>query len=75
MEWALKDANNGLLTVRHATLEYNVPRSTLPDRVTGKVCPGAVGGAPRYLDDEEEEELVKFLLHCAQMGCPKTSRR
>ena len=72
MEWALKDVTNGLLTVRLAALEYNVPRSTLHDRVTGKVCPGAVGGAPRYLDDEEEEELVEFLLHCAQLGYPKT---
>ena len=70
-ERPLKDLTNGLLTVRRAAVEYNVPHSTLHDRVTGKVCPWAVGGAPRYLDDEEEEELVEFLLHCAQLGYPK----
>ena len=67
MERALKDVTNGLLMVRLAALEYIVPRSTLHDRVTGKVCPGAVGGAPRYLDDEE---LV--FATCAQLGYPKT---
>lgn len=46
--------------------------STLHDRVTGKVLPGAKGGAPRYLDDEEEEELVRWLEGCAEVGCAKT---
>ena len=44
-----------------AALENNVPKSTLHDRLSGKVLPGAVGGAPRYLDDEEEEELIWWL--------------
>ena len=34
----------------------------------------ARGGAPHYLDDEEEEELVRWLEGCAEMGCTKSIR-
>ena len=62
------------LTVRRAALEYDVPKSTLHDRVTGKVLPGAVGGPPRYFTDEEEEELVRWLEGCTEVGCAKSVR-
>ena len=74
MESVLQDVTFGTLTVRHAALEHNVPKSTLHDRLSGKVLPGAVGGAPRYLDDEEEEELVWWLEGCAEVGCAKSVR-
>lgn len=74
MEMALKEVSEGSLTVRRAALQYGVPKSTLHDRVTGKVDPGAKVGAPRYLDDEEEDELVKFLIGAASIGYPKTVR-
>ena len=31
-----------------------------------------VSGTPHYLDEDEEKELVKFLLECAEVGYPKT---
>ena len=34
--------------------------------------PGAVGGPPRYLNNEEEEELVRWLKGCAEVGCAKS---
>ena len=37
-----------------------------------KVSVGAVSGLPRYLHEEEEKELVEFLLGCAEVGYPKT---
>ena len=55
-------------------LEHNVTKSTLHDHMRGKVLQGAVGGTPRYLDDEEEEELVKWLKGCAEIGCAKSVR-
>ena len=61
MESVLQDVTSGTLTVRRAALEHNVPKSTLHNRLSGKILPGAVGGASRYLDDEEEEELVWWL--------------
>jgi len=72
MEAALKEVTNGTLTVRRAALVYSVPKSTLHDHLSGKVLPGAVGGTPRYLDDEEEEELVRWLEGCAEVGCAKS---
>ena len=74
MVMALKEVSEGSLTVRRAALQYGVPKSTLHDRVTGKVDPDAKLGAPRYLDDEEENELVNFLIGAASIGYPKTVR-
>ena len=61
----LKEVSEGSFTARHAALQYDVPKSTIHDRVTGKVDPGAKGGAPRYL---------KFLVCAASIGYPKTVR-
>ena len=44
MERALEEVANGSSTVRRAALSYNIPKSTLHDRVSGKVLPGAKGG-------------------------------
>ena len=51
--------NDGI-SVRRAAVEYSVPRSTLGDRISGRVLPGAVSGRSRYLSPEEEEDLVSF---------------
>ena len=60
------------MTVRRAALVYGIPKSTLHDRVSGKVNHEARVGAPKYLTDEEEEEVVKWLEGCAQVGCAKS---
>ena len=74
MERAMQDVTNGVLGVRRAALEYQVPRSALSDRVTGRVCPGAAPGPPKYLGEEEEEELVKWITGCAEIGYAKSVR-
>ena len=74
MELALRDVTNGVMGVRRAALEYNVPKSTLSDRVTGRVRPGARSGASRYLEEEEEEEIVQWIRGCAEVGCAKSIR-
>lgn len=58
------------LMVRRAAMTYNIPKSTLHDRVSGKVLPGAKSGALRYLTDEEEE-LVRWIEGCAEVGYAK----
>ena len=60
------------MTVRRAALEYNVPKSTLHDRVSGRVKPGAKPGPSRYLNDEEEEEIVRWIIGCAEVGYAKS---
>ena len=59
---ATKDVMEGILSVRRAAAQYDIPPSTLHDCISGKVSAGAVSGAPRYLDEDEEKELVEFLL-------------
>ena len=51
---------------------YGIPKSTLHDHATGKVIAGAHVALPRYLNDEEEEEVVRWLEGCAQVGCAKS---
>ena len=58
--------------VRKVAVEYGVPKSTLEDCVSGRVTHGS--GPPKYLSDEEEDELVRFILGCASVGYPKTGK-
>ena len=64
MELALRDVATGVLPVRKAALIYGIPKSTL--HVSGKVRPGAGVGLPKYLTDEEEDELVRWLEGCSK---------
>ena len=56
------------------SVHQTVPRSTLGDRISGRVLPGAVSVRPRYLSIEEEEELVSFLLKSSSVGYPRTRK-
>ncbi len=65
---AVKDG----MGINRAALDHEVPRTTLQDRVSGRVIHGTNSGPKPYLMREEEEELVGFLLHCARQGYGKT---
>ncbi len=54
------------LSARLAAEEYGVPRSTLNDKVSGKVPVQAKSGRKAYLTDEEEDRLVGFWLGAHQ---------
>ena len=62
------------ITFRQAAMSYDLPQLTLHDHVCGKVERGACPGPTRYLDNEEENELVKCLEGCAQLGRAKSVR-
>ena len=74
MKNALEAVSNKEMTLTQASTEFNIPKSTLHDDISGRVHPGAVSGAPCYLDDEEEDELVRWLEGCAQIGYAKSIR-
>lgn len=61
-------------TIRRAAEEFGVPKSTLYDRVSGRISFGARSGPPRYLTDQEEKELVSFLIGCAKIGFAKSRK-
>ena len=71
---AYEEVKKGTLFVRMAALQYNVPKSTLSDRVSGQVLFNTHSGPTRYLTDDDEEELVSFLTGLARMGYAKTKK-
>ena len=74
MEKALKAVLYDNFSIREAAETYDVPKSTLGDRVCGKVLPGSVSGPQRILSDREEEELVQFIRRSAYIGYPRSKK-
>ena len=75
MNKAVAAVDSGIIpSVRRAALAYGLPRSTLQDHVDGKVKPDAKPGPTPYLssEEEEEDELVNFLIKCSRIGYAKT---
>ena len=60
-------------TIRRAAEEFGVPRSTLFDHISGWVEFGARSGPSRYLSDQEEKEMVRFLV--AKIGFARTRKQ
>ena len=73
MNNAVKAVRQGT-SVRRAAELFNVPKSTLSDKVLGKVPMRARSGPPSYLTIEEEEELTSFLLELAKIGYALTRK-
>ena len=60
------------LSITAAAREYGVPRTTLQDRVLGKVPHGKKPGPKRYLNELEEKKLSEFLVETAAVGYGKS---
>ena len=74
MEQALHAVVSGGSSVRRAALDYNVPKSSLGDRVSGRTVPGSKSGPLPYLNTMEEAEVVQFLSRCASIGYGKSRK-
>lgn len=70
---AIDDVKSGVSS-NQAADAHGVPRSTLKDRVSGKVIHGTKPGPVPYLTNDEEALLADYLLKCADMGYGKTRR-
>ena len=70
---ALKAVEEGV-SVSKAAQDFDVPRSTLYDRVSGGVVHGVKPGPEPYLSQTEKKELGGYLKHCAKVGYGKTRR-
>ncbi len=57
--------------VNRAAEEFGIPKTTLKDRVAGRVQHGSKSGKTPYLTRAEEEELVEYLISCSKVGYPK----
>lgn len=60
--------------MQQAAEAYDVPKSTLHDRITGKVPFDKKSGPPKYLTDAEEAELVNFIVESARMGYARSRK-
>ena len=56
--------------VNRAAFKYGVPRTTL-EKVVGRVQHGCKLGRSPYLIQEEERELINYLITCYDIGYPK----
>ena len=65
---------NDKVSVRRAAEMYNIPKSTLQDRLTGRVAFGSRSGPDCYLTDEEEKELVSFIEGCSMIGFARSKK-
>ncbi|XP_065891048.1 uncharacterized protein [Dysidea avara] len=61
-------------SIRRAAVTYNIPKSTLYDRMTGRVTGNKPGPLP-FLSAEEEDEMVSFLEGCASMGYARSKKQ
>ena len=67
---AIKAASEGM-GINRAALEFGVPKTTLKDRMPGRVQHGRVQhgsklGRVPYLSSSEEQELVDYLITCSE---------
>ena len=74
MTLAIKAIIEDGMSIRGAAEHYGVPKSTLGDRISGRVLPGAKSGPNTYLTSEEEEELANFLCRTALVGHARTRK-
>ena len=70
----MEAVTSGRMSIRKSAELHNVPKSTLADRISGRILPGAISGPKPYLDEDEEMELVSFLLRVADLGFGHTQK-
>lgn len=75
MERALIEVKSGRSTVRQAAKEFGVPKSSLGDRVSGRVTPGSRSGPARLITSADEKLLVEFSLYMSKHGFPLTKQQ
>ena len=72
---AIEAVQKNQCTIREASEIYRVPKSTLHDRISGKVIHGTCSGPERYLTDTEENSLVNFLRKCCSIGFARSKKQ
>ena len=74
MKGALEAVKGGLMGVNKASMNFGVPRTTLRDRISGRVEHGAKSGPTPYLTEKEDQELASFLKQASRIGYGKTKK-
>ena len=74
MTAALNEFQKGIHSINKIAVLYGVPKSTLHDRISGRVQHGTKRGPPPYLNPIEEQELAGHLITVAKIGYGKTRK-
>ncbi|XP_031698045.1 jerky protein homolog-like, partial [Anarrhichthys ocellatus] len=72
MAEALQEVKAGRLSLRQAAQQFGVPKSSLSDRVSGRVSSDCVYGQRTLLTLEDEDSLVEYGLYSDSHGFPLT---
>ena len=72
MARAIECAQSGTTSYNKAAEVHGVPKSTLKDRLSGRVEAGCLPGPRPYLQPSEEVELTSHLLSASKIGLGKT---
>ena len=71
MQAALNSVVCDGISASKAAPQHRVPRSTLKDRLNGRVVHGRNPGPEPYLNVEEEQELLGYLINASNVGYGK----
>ena len=74
MRNAIEAVRSGDMTANRAASVFEVPPTTLKDRLSGRVRHGTNPGPKPYLTKQEEDELAEFLIKASTMGYGKSKR-
>lgn len=70
LQKAIAEVKDKKLSCNAAANKFNIPEKTLRTRLAGKTS--TQHGASKILSDDEEKQLVKWIILCANSGQPKT---
>ena len=71
---AMKAVQDGS-PITTAARVHGVPKTSLHDRIKGRVVHGVKPGPKQYLSAEEETELAEFAIEAASVGCGQTRKQ
>ena len=75
MQAAMKAVSDDGMSINKAAVLHGVPKTTLKDRLSGRVVHGTNPGPAKYLDEEEEHALADHLIVSAKAGYGKTRKQ
>ena len=72
---AVAAVRRGELSQRRAAQQFGVPKSTIADRISGRVQEGAKPGKPTILPEKVEKSIAKEIIKCADEGFGLTPKQ
>ena len=64
----IQSVMSGQLSARKVAVEFNVPRSSLGDRIHGRVVHGKKNGPDTLLTPADEAKLAAYLIDVSKQG-------